>query len=288
MTEEQFVKEALQDSKLGPYLKKNFLSSLAYMGYPKELIESVFFAIENNKIEELITHREKDLYELQDIGFFQNHAPQFAEKFLLPPVPPAKNVLDLGCGRGGLMSTMSKLGRFEKLTGIDINSYEEWKGLESSELHFEVVKEDKFNEFIKEINPDMVMVCWVLHHMKYDEQERYLDYLSKALEKDTYVVVLEDCYSTKLPPEEDHGVHEEFMAMSLSERKTIISVYDWVANRILARKKEMPIPFAFRTFEEWVELFAKYGFNYFEGHYIGFAEHRDVNTPQSLLIFKRG
>ena len=231
--------------------------------------------------------KEKELYRLQDIGFFQYHAPKFAEKFLLPPVPAAKNVLDLGCGRGGLMSTMSKLGRFERLIGIDINPYKEWRELENEKLHFQVVKEDKFPDFIKEIKPDMVMICWVLHHMKYDEQERYLSYVSEALMPGAYVAVLEDCYSTKLPPEHDHNIHEEFMALSPTERKTVISVYDWVANRVLARRKEMPIPFAFRTFEEWIELFDKYGFKYFDGHYIGFAEHRDVNTPQSLLIFKR-
>lgn len=287
MTEEEFVRDAFLEGKIGPYLKNGFRSSLDYIGFPQDLVESLFISIENLKTEDFTKKYNEQLHKLHDIGFFQEHVPLFAKKYILPLVPSADRILDLGCGTGSLMRTMSQFGKFKHITGIDINSYPEWESLKSNKLKFCVVRENEFSDFIKSHKPDLVMITWVLHHMRYDEQERYLKHLSDALDTGTYVVILEDSYSTKLPPKNDQGVHAGFMALSDKDKKTVMSVYDWVANRLLARRKLIPIPFTYRTYEEWIKLFNEYKFKYALGSYIGFADHRDVNTPQSLLVFKK-
>jgi len=74
------------------------------------------------------------------------------------------------------------------------------------------------------------------------------------------------------------------MNLDSSERKIVMSTYDWIANRILARRKSVPIPFGYRTLEDWQKLCKEIGYKTIDKVFIGFPDKRDINTPQSLLI----
>lgn len=100
-------------------------------------------------------------------------------------------------------------------------------------------------------------------------------------------MVLEDSYSTELPPENDIGVYDFFMKFNEDDRRKIMGVYDWVANKVLAQRDKVDIPLTYRTLEEWEKLFMDIGFKIIKKKFIGFPEKRDINTPQSLLIVMR-
>lgn len=66
-----------------------------------------------------------------------------------------------------------------------------------------------------------------------------------------------------------------------------MAIYDWVANRILAKREKVPMPFSYRDLEMWVSLTEKIGFTTITKRFIGFPDNRDINTPQSLLIIEK-
>ncbi|MCA9485820.1 MAG: hypothetical protein KC506_03170, partial [Nanoarchaeota archaeon] len=101
------------------------------------------------------------------------------------------------------------------------------------------------------------------------------------------VVALEDSFSTELVPKEDIGVYDSFSKLSNEEKVSTMSIFDWVANRILERRDKIPIPFGYRTLEDWQALFEKIGFKVIKKIFIGFPENRDVNTPQSLIVVRK-
>jgi len=100
-----------------------------------------------------------------------------------------------------LAKLYSQEKKFEEVVGIDIQPYPEWRQYRSERVRFEVVKEEKFADFLYSEKPDAAVVTWTLHHMAFDEQERYLGYINKNLGKDAKLVVLDDSYSNELAPE---------------------------------------------------------------------------------------
>jgi len=212
--------------------------------------------------------------------------PPYFEKQVIPYIPKSKTILDLGCGTGILAHLLEKSGKFEQIVGMEIDKYSEWDKFRSEKVSFSVVREDEFNDFLRKINPEVIVLTWVLHHMTFEEQERYLKNIYSLLSKVT-LVVLEDSFSIKIPPEENMGAYNSFNRLNLKEKRHIMSILDWLANRVLGMKDNIPIPFAYRTLEDWEKLFEKIGFEVIKKRYIGFPSNRDINTPQSLIVVRK-
>ena len=123
--------------------------------------------------------------------------------------------------------------------------------------------------------------------MRYDEQERYLKTIFGIMKPGSKIIILEDSYSEELPPENGEDRWRAFMKWPQDDRRKIMSVYDWVANRVLAKREHVPIPFGYRTMEEWIRLCEEVGFKLNSKKFIGFPSQRDINTPQSLIIFEK-
>ncbi|MBI2637451.1 MAG: hypothetical protein HYW88_00995, partial [Candidatus Sungbacteria bacterium] len=109
-------------------------------------------------------------------------------------------------------------------------------------------------------------------------------YLRDILNDGTRIVILEDSYSTKLSPENGTDLAASFSQWSDEDKKNIMFVYCWVANRVLSQRDTVPTPSGFRSLEEWETLFQKLGFVIEHESFLGFPAKRDINTPQSLLV----
>ena len=212
--------------------------------------------------------------------------PRYFEKEVIPYIPNSSIILDIGCGTGILAHKLSETNRFDRIVGIDINEYPEWPKFSKGNVELFKIEEDKFDEFLKELKPKTIVLTWTLHHMDFDEQERYIKKISSVLDEVT-IVILEDSFSEELPPEEDIGVFDSFSKLNKEDKISTISIQDWLANRILERRDEIPIPFTYRTLEEWQSFFESKGFHMVKKRFIGFPENRDVNTPQSLIVVKK-
>lgn len=277
----------LGDKRVYDYILKNMETSLSSLGFSREFIEYFVGNFSDFDFEGFYDKFGKEIDVVYDEGYYQKIVPEFYSREVVPHIPKTDKILDLGCGTGILVYTLSKEQKFKELIGMDIVVYPEWGYFRNPKIRFEVVKEKGFASFLKELNPDSVVLTYVLHHMDYEEQLRYLGEIFQIIGKGDRLVILEDSYSEKLSPENGEYLCDSFMKFSLSERKLIMSVYDWIANRILARRHFTPIPFGYRTLEEWERVCEEIGYKVIDKVFIGFPDKIDINTPRSLLIIEK-
>ncbi len=282
------IQKILKSNKnLATFIKESLSSSLSSIGYSKSFLDDLLNNLENLDVKKFGLKWQDELTKIFSIGFYQNLVPKYFNTYVVPATPSSKKIIDVGCGRGFLAKRYSQDNRFGQVIGIDINTYPEWKTLQNEKVRFEVVKEDYFTEFLKKEKPDSVVLTWVLHHMKYDEQQRYLEYVQENLKTKSKIIILEDSYSTSIAPENGLKFYNKFMQWNTGDRQKIMFICDWIANRILGQKEKMPVPGTFRTLEDWSKIFEKRKFKTLVKKFIGFPNYRDINTPQSLLVVQK-
>lgn len=280
---EEEIRGIVFDPKLNHFIEKSITQSLSDIGYPHKLVEKLFAAIDGLGCEAYAAENAEELYQLQTVHFLGELAGKLFEKYVIPEIPGGGKIFDIGCGTGTLLKEL--VGRNDgELVGIDINAYPAWEGLRGLGIRTVEVPEKEFARFLEKELPDSVVMTWVLHHMDYAEQEEYLEIIHHVLKPGSRVVVLEDAYSEKLPPETGKNLSDDFMVLGKEDRKRAMSAFDWIANRVLAGRRDIPMPFGFRTLEEWDALFGRMGFKMIKERFLGFPADRDVNNGQSLLV----
>jgi ubiquinone/menaquinone biosynthesis C-methylase UbiE len=285
--EHKEILDKIANKKLYDYILSNLQSSLFSIGFSDEFIDYFVNNFSELDFEDFYNKFGEELTEIYDIGFFQKIVPKYFNKEVIPHIPESNTILDLGCGTGILIHSLSNSQKFKNLIGIDINKYPEWEQFNSPKIEFKIIAENEFEDFLKKTQPDNIILTWTLHHMDCEEQSRYLKEIFKIINTSSRLIILEDSYSEKLPPKNGKIIYNSFKELNPSERKIVMSVYDWIANRILARRKSVPIPFGYRTLEEWQNLCEGIGYKTIEKVFIGFPDKRDINTPQSFLIVEK-
>lgn len=281
------ISELLINKEVHDYVVSSLQISLSSIGFSKNLVSELTHNIKGLEVKEFGKKYSDELHKIYSIGFFQKLVPKYFSRNVVPEIPPSSEVLDLGCGTGILAKILAEENKFQHITGIDLHLSPEWELFKNPKITFKVVSEKDFPSFLSKEKPDTVILTWVLHHMKRDEQERYIGYLYKTLKSNARLVVLEDSYSTELLPENNIGVYSSFMKFVEEDRYRIMGAYDWVANKVLEQRDEIDIPLTYRTLEEWEKLFTANRFSVIKKKFIGFPEDRDINTPQSLLIVSK-
>ncbi len=277
----------LSDSDLADFILENLRSSLSSIGFSKLFLDELLSSLGTLDVNVFGEKWKRELQEKYSTGFFQDLVPKYFSDYVVPMTPSASKIVDVGCGTGILDKLYAEDGRFGTVIGIDINRYPEWAIFQNEKIRFDVIKEDTFTSFLNIEKPDSIVLTWALHHMEYDEQERYLGYIYENLKSGARVVILEDSYSTLFSPENGADKYGKFMEWNIEQRKKIMSVYDWVANRVLAQREQEPIPCTYRTLEEWGDVLEKSGFMIVIQKFIGFPSNRDINTPQSLIVVEK-
>jgi len=287
MNEEDTIKNLMFNKETREFIFSNLRKSLKDIGFSSEFIEDLIKTLNDFDVKKFQRKHKEELEKIYKVGFFQRLVPSYFGKYVIPKIPKSKTIVDIGCGTGILAKKLSESGSFDKIIGIDLNKYQEWDKFKSSKIDFKIIKEKDFSEFLKDTQPDQVVLTWTLHHMEYDEQERYMKEIYTNLSKGSKIIILEDSYSEKMKPENGEQKCENFMKFKAEERRKIMSVYDWIANRILAVRNNVNIPFSYRTLEGWESLFKSIGYNINFKEFIGFPNKRDINTPQSLIVIEK-
>jgi SAM-dependent methyltransferase len=238
-------------------------------------------------VEEFTAQYGDELEEIQIQHFFRELVPVYFTNYVIPEIPKDGKVLDIGCGFGTLIQILKERGTHSELIGIDIKSSPDWDTLSKSNVRLQIVSEDSFLSFINTEAPDSVVMTWTLHHMKYDEQKRYLKALSNTLKEGAKVIILEDSYATTLKPETGEETSRAFMELRADDKQKVMGALDWIANCILSKRTTMPVPFSYRTLEDWSNLLEGVGFTVQKMRFLGFPENRDVDNPQSVIVARK-
>jgi hypothetical protein len=259
--------------------------SMSCLGFSNDMITDLINCLEYGAVLEFQKRYSNELHMIQTMKFYRKLVPIYYEKHILPHIPNSKKLLDVGCGTGVLASIIERSKKCEEIRGIDINSYPEWNDYSTNTVSFKIIHSGEFKDYLTNYKPDVICLTWVLHHMAFKDQVRYLKHIYDSLES-IKLVILEDSYSEKEIPAEGTDFHGKFISMGKKERNHIISIHDWIANRILAQRESIPIPFTYRTLEEWVELLSGIGYTVSYKKYIGFPV-RDVMNPQAVIIAEK-
>jgi 2-polyprenyl-3-methyl-5-hydroxy-6-metoxy-1,4-benzoquinol methylase len=278
------VQNILSDKFIKEFIVSSLRESMANIGFSETLINDFLIKLDNLDVENFINDHRNELADIQLGNFFGNLVPQYFKDYIVPEIPTGGKVFDLGCGRGTLIKILAELGKNEEIVGVDIKEAAEWKDIQSPHVRLSVVQEPDFLSVLEKEQPGTVTITWVLHHMDFEQQKRYINQLFKALKNGARLVVLEDSYSTILRPELGNGRYEGFIKWGQEDRNKITGVLDWIANRIFSMRTTMPVPFAYRTLEEWGSIFEEAGFTVSKTRFLGFPDKRDVNTPQGVIV----
>lgn len=282
------LQKILSHKILKGFIINNLRESLSSIGFSKDFVRDLLKMLDNlKKYPEL---QNKHTYELDTVyldGFFKKIVPGYFKAHIVPEIPASKKVLDLGCGTGILAERLSREERFSKIIGIDLRSYPEWETFVNEKIFFTVANKDGSFKLIKEEKPNSIILTWTLHHMPYIEQKEYVRNLYSFMPYESKMIILEDSYSENLAPIYGMDRYTGFMHLSKKERKQAMSFYDWIANRVLAKRARVPITFSYRTLEEWESFFKEIGFSVIHKKFIGFPNKRDINTPQSLIVVEK-
>ncbi|MEK7639471.1 MAG: class I SAM-dependent methyltransferase [Patescibacteria group bacterium] len=281
------VNNIFSDSGKKTFITASLYESMTNLGFSDGLRDEFLKNIDTLNISAFIAKHKDELQQIQNEHFFGKLVPIYFRENVVLEIPSGGKVLDLGCGPATLIQCLIQRGENEEIVGIDIMPNARWNAIFPKDARLEVVKESEFLPYLEKEQPDHVAVTWVFHHMEYEEQKRYLVALHKVLKPGATVVVLEDSYSETLPPESGKERYEKFMQRNHEDRHKIMGALDWIANRIFSMRTTMPVPFAYRTLENWKKVFGDAGFTVPKTRFLGFPDNRDINTPQSVLVARK-
>lgn len=284
--DQEFVEEALANDRIRRFVYANLQNSLKKLGFRQELIDDLLENLRHLDLQSFWKRHRQELDEIFTIRFLRWVESVYFGQHVIPLIRPCNKIIDVGCGTGTLAKLLSETGGFHEIVGIEIDPYPEWAEFSNAHVRFELVRENELEDFLKREGPDAIVLTWVLHHMDYDQQARYMQCVYDTLKPGAQVIILEDAYSTTLTAEEGVDLHRSFMAFTPEERHAITGINDWTANRVLGQRAKIPVPFGYRTLEDWETMFSRIGYRNTHKRYLGFPD-RDVYNPQSTMVFQK-
>lgn len=281
------VNNVFSDEKRKQFITASLRESMTNLGFSETLRDEFLQNIDKLNVTDFIEQYKNELQRVQNEHFFGELVPVYFKENVVPEIPIGGKVLDLGCGPAILIQCLIERGENKEIVGVDIMPNARWDIISPKDARLEVIQESELLPYLEKERPDYVAVTWVFHHMEYEEQKRYLSALHDILKSGATIIVLEDSYSETLPPESGKERYEKFMQWNHEDRHKIMGALDWVANRIFSMRTTMPVPFAYRTLEDWKKVFEDTGFTVLKSRFFGFPDNRDINSPQSLIVAEK-
>ena len=106
-----------------------------------------------------------------------------------------KTVLDIGCGDGSITNELSKIYKFKKSIGVDVENW--FDTYINKNTNIELIITDGKTINIKDNSVDVILCNHVLHHI--ENLDMMLDEIARIIKKDGILIIKEhNCYYKEL------------------------------------------------------------------------------------------
>lgn len=258
-------------------IPKRIINILEENKYEKpNTIKEKIYEIPELKNKKSIFWKERKKYELNRVRYYK--ILKFIKKWL-----KGEKILDVGCGRGDMGFVILKKCGIKKYIGSDI--YLPPKIMKCAGMQF--LKQKTENEIpIKTSSINTITLIDMLHHVSKDNQEKLVKNIKSKLKENGVIIVFEYTFSEIKNPLLKNDATYEFMKLTKKQKIRCMALMDWISN-ILILNRKMPLPYSYKTMEEWEKLFVKVGFKVIISQFIGFPQEFFHQGPFGLLVLKR-
>ncbi|MFH8120416.1 MAG: methyltransferase [Candidatus Aenigmatarchaeota archaeon] len=277
------------DKKLCEFVKECIIKGYSNHKVPKKIVIQIIKVLEHKNLS-YIFH---SIGKIVKHNLFRNARKKYEKnrirhrtiwKYIKNEIPKNSTILDVGCGKGDIGFVILTNRRIKKYIGSDIRLNFYTKRRKSEKIKF-IQQPSETVIPIPNHSIDVILMIDLLHHVKPEIQLKLLKHVKNKLKPNGKIIIFEYTFSQIIKPMINNLIYKKFKELTLYQKLTYLMVMDWISN-VLILKRKIPMPYAFRTFEEWKKIFKDVGYSIVKSKYIGFPEEFFHQGPYCLFILK--
>ncbi|MFH1776839.1 MAG: methyltransferase [Candidatus Omnitrophota bacterium] len=280
--------EALLDEQSKEFIRLALLIGYQQYGISKADIDRIIEVLLENKDN---PERAANIIRTElDYGWYHNYRSSqrpIMELELIQQHISSGTFVDVGGGYpGALVNAIANDPRVEKVIVTDIEE-EYAQSQDGPTILFITHFQD--NIFYVPLPPiaDTILLKYVLHHINNARLKKFLQDIFRVLKPGGRVIIFEDSYSEHMPPELGNSqLIEKFSGLSNAQKTKFLRFSDWFSNRVAIGIPGIPMPFNFKSIEQWQNIFEEIGFHV-EPQYIGFLENKAHQVPLAFMVLTK-
>lgn len=287
-----FLVSCISDKKVFAFTENSLIRGYSYYGIPKKIPSQIMDLLKTNK---KLNVKVKEIRKISEINnktsLFWNIRGDYEDKKKRHKVITdyiykylkGDRILDVGCGQGEIGNLILHKNKLKDYTGTEIYFSKYLKN--EKNMHF-ILQKKSSKIPVKKNSMDTVILIDMLHHVKKDEQSNIIKDVRDKLSGKGRVILFEYSFSDEKPPFLKNKDGLEFNKLSKIQKIKALALMDWISNIVILNRK-MPLPFSYRSLEDWIKLFAKNKFVLLKSEYLGFPEKFFHRGPFCLLVFSK-
>lgn len=239
-------------------------------------IKKVYNEVPELKNRKSIFWRGRKKYHLQKIRHFEIFR-------IIKNELKGKTFLELGCGENYLGWIITKRCFIKKYIGTDVY------------LHKDILRNEKL-DFRKQKNAidipvrnesiDTLLIIDMIHHVDKNSQEKFLKEGFSKIKSGGLAIIIEYTFSNKNKSYYEKRFAIRFQNLSLKQKFMTMEIIDWIGNCLIRRRK-INMPYAYRTMEQWNDLFKENNMCLIKSRYLGFLTKLFHPGPYSLFVLAK-
>ncbi|MGA2091608.1 MAG: methyltransferase domain-containing protein, partial [Endomicrobiales bacterium] len=205
-------------------------------------------------------------------------------------LPPGALVLDVGAGNNALGKTILTHQPTLHVTGTDIIDYHDQTPVPN--LRF--IKMDSQTHIpLPDQQADVIVCNAIAHHVAPEIMDSFLSEMSRLLKPGGKIILIENTFSPTLLANEhaDQDINEEFGELVRQHGPEFANAYfafnDWYTNIVIQEIEGIPLPYNFKSIEEWDQLLGDHGFISDTKNHFGFPRYSLHKPSIGIIVMKK-
>lgn len=286
------VLSALKDKKISNFVEELLIKGYAKYGIPKRIPIRIISVLRKSKSLNSAINRvyqipeiknKKSIFWMGRKNYEQRKSRHYEVLHFIKRWLKGKIILEVGCGSGDLGLIISKQFKIEGFVGTDIHLQK--KRITTSRIKLKKQKTETEIP-IKNSFADTVLLIDMLHHVSKSNQKKLLVNIRNKLKESGIIIFFEYTFSEIKEPLLKRNISLGFKRLSKNQKLASMVLIDWIGN-ILVLHRKIPMPYSYRTMEQWEKLFIKLNFQIVTSQYIGFPKNFFHQGPYGILVLKK-